>query len=46
MNIYKKYKALKVDMTYINLEKGDETADYFCTPIGANVIGWENGIQY
>lgn len=46
MDIYKKFRKLKVDKTYINLEEGSSTGDYFCTPIGARVIGWENGIHY
>lgn len=30
----------------IGLEPGEETADYFCTPVGAAVLGWDNGIHY
>lgn len=46
MTLYQKYKNLKIDKSYINLEEGSKTADWFCTPIGAKVIGWENGIHY
>lgn len=46
MRFYQKYKALNINKSYISLEEGSETADYFCTPIGAKVIGWENGIHY
>ncbi len=46
MTLYQKYKNLKVDKSYINLEEGCETADWFCTPIKAKVIGWENSIHY
>ncbi len=46
MTLYQKYKNLKIDKSYINLEEGSETADWFCTPMGAKVIGWENGIHY
>lgn len=46
MTLYQKYKSLKIDKSYINLEEGNEIADWFCTPIGARVIGWENGIHY
>lgn len=46
MTLYQKYKKLKIDKTYINLEEGSDTADYFCSPEGAKVIGWENGIHY
>lgn len=45
-DFYKKYKQLNIDGAYIGLEKGNETGDYFCTPIGAKVIGWDNGIHY
>ncbi len=46
IELYEKYKGLNIDGSYIGLEKGDETGDYFCTPIGAKVIGWDNGIHY
>lgn len=46
MTLYQKYKNLKIDKSYINLEEVSEPADWFCTPIGAKVIGWENGIHY
>ena len=44
--LYERYKKLKIDGSYIGLEKGDENGDYFCTPVGAKVIGWDNGIHY
>ena len=44
--IYEKYKKLNIDGSYIGFEKGDEIGDYFCTPVGAKVIGWDNGIHY
>lgn len=43
MNIYKEYEKLKIDKSCIGLEEGDTEGGYFCTPIGAKVIGWENG---
>ena len=43
MNIYKEYQKLKLDKSYIGLEEGDTESEYFCTPIGAEVIGWESG---
>lgn len=46
MTDYQKYEALNLDGTWINLEKGDATGGSFCTPRGARVIGWENGIHY
>ncbi len=46
IELYEKYKSLNIDGSYIGLEQGDETGDYFCTPVGAKVIGWDNGIHY
>ena len=43
MTIYEKYCQLNIDGRWINLEKTEENTEYFCTPIGANIIGWENG---
>ena len=44
--LYERYKKLNIDGSYIGLEKGDEIGGYFCTPVGAKVIGWDNGIHY
>ena len=51
MNIYEEYLNLEIDTSFIGLEKGadvDEDNGYFCTPIGAKIIGWEGcgGIHY
>ena len=43
--LYKKYKSLKIDGSQIGLELGGG-APYFCTPIGAEIIGWDTGIHY
>lgn len=43
--LFEKYKGLKIDGGWIGLEPG-ETMPYFCTPIGAEIIGWDNGIHY
>ncbi len=43
--LYEKYKNLTIDGSWIGLEFGEETP-YFCTPIGAEIIGWDNGIHY
>lgn len=43
--LYKKYKSLKIDGSQIGLEQ-DGGVPYFCTPIGAEIIGWDNGIHY
>lgn len=46
MTLYEKYKKLNIDTTLIGLEKGSWAGDYFCTPKGVTVIGWENSIHY
>lgn len=47
MTVYEKFRNLDMDFSLIGLEKGDEEGGYFCTPIGAKVIGWEcEGIHY
>lgn len=43
--LYEKYKNLKIDGSWIGLELGAKTP-YFCTPIGAKIIGWDNSIHY
>ena len=43
--LYEKYKNLKIDGSWIGLEAGTQTP-CFCTPIGAEIIGWDNGIHY
>ena len=40
-----KYRELRLDGSLIGLERADGPA-YFCTPVGAEVIGWDNGIHY
>lgn len=46
MTMYEKYCQLNIDGRWIGLEKSDLCVDYFCTPINATVIGWENNIHY
>lgn len=46
MTDFQKYEKLDLDGSWINLERGDAAGGYFCTPVGARVIGWENGIHY
>lgn len=46
MALYEKYKKLNIDGSQIGLERGSEIEGYFCTPKGARVIGWDNGIHY
>ena len=47
MTLYQQYKKLDVG-PLLGLEPGNTRSDYFCTPKGAKVIGWEgvDGIHY
>lgn len=42
---YTKFQELKLDTSCIGLSL-EEIQEYFCTPLGAEVIGWDNGIHY
>lgn len=44
--MYEKYKKLNIYGSRIGLEMDSEIGGYFCTPKGAHVIGWDNGIHY
>lgn len=46
MTIYEKYCHLDIDGKWIGLEKSDMNIEYFCTPVDARIIGWENSIHY
>lgn len=46
MTMYEKFCHLNIDCRWIGLEKSDLCVDYFCTPLDATVIGWENSIHY
>ena len=47
MTIYEKFCQLDIDSRLIGLEKsGDMHVEYFCTPVDARIIGWENSIHY
>lgn len=46
MTMYEKYCQLDINGRWIGLEKSDMCVEYFCTPIDATVIGWENSIHY
>lgn len=48
MTLYEQYKRLDIDFSWLGLEPGSSRSDYFCTPVGAEVIGWEgvDGIHY
>lgn len=40
MTLYQKFKGLDIDFSQLGLEPGDTSGGYFCTPVGAEVIGW------
>jgi hypothetical protein len=48
MTMYDKFKALNLNFSLLGLGQGDTNGGYFCTPVGAEVIGWEgvDGIHY
>lgn len=46
MTMYEKYCQLEIDGRWIGLEKSELSMEYFCTPVNATVIGWENNIHY
>lgn len=46
MTMYEKFCRLGIDGRWIGLEKSDMSMEYFCTPVDAKIIGWENSIHY
>lgn len=44
--VFEKYMQLDIDASWIGLEKCDDHPLYFCTPIGARIFGWDNGMHY
>lgn len=47
-NLYQVFKNLPINFSTIGLEQEPTTSDYFCTPKGAEIIGWAgvDGIHY
>ena len=43
-NIFDKFKKLNLDTSPIGLSI-ELREPFFCTPIGAQIIGWDNGIH-
>ena len=48
MTLYERYKRLGINLSQLGLGRGGAHRDYFCTPVGAEVIGWEgvDGVHY
>ena len=46
VTIHERFQRLPIDPCWIGLERGDRHPKYFCTPLGAQIIGWENSIHY
>ncbi len=44
--LYSEYQKLDIKGNFIDFEKGDVEGGYFCTPIGAKVLGWCNSVHY
>ena len=43
--LYETYKKQNLDGSWIGLAQADG-GPYFCTPVGAEIIGWDNAIHY
>lgn len=43
--LFEKFIEIDADMWWIGLAKEDDY-QYYCTPIGAEIIGQDNGIHY
>ena len=48
MEALKQYLNSELDLSVLGLNRGSEEGEYFCTPLGARVIGWAgvDGIHY
>lgn len=45
--MYERFKYSIIDTSPVGLERTDYERRYFCTPVGAEIIGWEaEGIHY
>ena len=44
-DFYARFFALDLDTSWVGLSR-EEDQPYFCTPIGAKIIAWDNGIHY
>ncbi len=47
-NTYERYLKLNIDGSCVGLERVESKSNYFCTPKGAKIIGWNgaDGIHY
>lgn len=45
MALYDQYRKIKIDGKWIGLAN-EENGPYFCTPVGAKIVGWDNGIHF
>lgn len=43
--LYEQFQNLDIDTSWIGLSR-EENQQYFCTPIGAKIFAWDNGIHY
>ena len=48
MTLYEKFKMLDINFSRLALEQDESRGGCFCTPVGAEIIGWEgvDGIHY
>ena len=48
MTLYQKFKELNINHSAIGLEQNENCETYYCTPKGAEILGWAgvDGIHY
>lgn len=48
MNLYEAYQNNEFSLTAFGIERDENRSGYFCTPVGADIIGWAgvDGIHY
>ena len=44
-HLYQGFCRLELDTAWVGLSR-ESGEPYFCTPVGAEIIGWDNGIHY
>ncbi len=44
--MFQQFKKLDINRDEINFSHSDYSSPYFCTPVGAEILGWESDIHY
>ena len=42
----KRFRSLPIDFAAIEVEPGEGGGPYFCTPVGAEIVGWLGGVHF